>query len=460
MNLNKHILYLLFLGLAFTACNDASKEKSEDKKETTQDSNKLSEEALLDTVQKQTLKYFWDFAEPNSGMARERYHPNGDYGENDPDIVTTGGSGFGLMAIVAGVERGFIPRAEAVKRFDKIATFLEETPKYHGAFPHWINGRTAGTQEFGNDSKDNGGDIVETSFLAQGFLVVRQYLQDGNEEEKAVAAKFDKLWENIEWDWYTNNKNGIFWHWSPNYEFQKNFMIEGYNECLITYIMAASSPGHGIKPAVYHDGWARSGNITTDKKAYGIPLILKFNTNGDKAGPLFWAHYSYLGLNPKGLSDRYANYWDLNVNHSNINYEYAQENPSNFKTYSENSWGLTASYTKNEDGSVGYTAHSPDDDKGVVAPTAAVSSIPYTPKKSLKAMRYFYEDQHDLLWGPAGFYDAFSLDGGDWVAERYLAIDQGPMMVMIENYRSGLIWDLFMSAPEVKNGLERLDFKR
>ena len=461
MNLNKHLIYLLFLGFAFTACNDTSKNNSEETSpKTAQDSTKLSEEALLDTVQKQTLKYFWDFAEPNSGMARERYHPNGDYPNNDPDIVTTGGSGFGLMAIVAGIERGFIPREEAVQRLDKIATFLEKTPKYHGAFPHWINGRTAGTQEFGSDSKDNGGDIVETSFLAQGFIVVRQYLQDGNEEEKAVAAKFDNLWQNIEWDWYTNNKNGIFWHWSPDYEFQKNFMIEGYNECLITYVMAASSPDHAIKPAVYHDGWARSGNITTDKKAYGIPLILKFNTVGDKAGPLFWAHYSYLGLNPKGLSDRYANYWDLNVNHSKINYEYAQENPNNYKTYSENSWGLTASYTKNEDGSVGYAAHSPDDDHGVVSPTAAVSSIPYTPEESLRAIRYFYEDQNDLLWGPAGFYDAFSLDGGDWVAERYLAIDQGPMMVMIENYRSGLIWDLFMSAPEVQQGLEKLEFTR
>ena len=461
MNLNKHLIYLLFLVFAFTACNDFSKNKSEDStKELTQDSNKLSEEALLDTVQKQALKYFWDFAEPNSGMARERYHPNGDYAKNDPDIVTTGGSGFGLMAIIAGIERGFIPRDEAVQRLDKIATFLEETPKYHGAFPHWINGRTAGTQEFGSDSKDNGGDIVETSFLAQGFIVVRQYLQDGNEEEKAVAAKFDKLWQNIDWDWYTNNKNGIFWHWSPDYEFEKNFMIEGYNECLITYIMAASSPRHAIKPEVYHQGWARGGNITTDKKAYGIPLILKFNTVGDKAGPLFWAHYSYLGLNPKGLSDRYANYWDLNVNHSKINYEYAQENPNNSKTYSENSWGLTASYTKNEDGSVGYAAHSPDDDRGVVSPTAAVSSIPYTPEESLRAIRYFYEDQHDLLWGPAGFYDAFSLDAGDWVAERYLAIDQGPIIVMIENYRSGLIWDLFMSAPEVQKGLEKLDFNR
>lgn len=458
MNLNHHFAVFLFSVLALTSCKNATKDSIAEQEQTATDSTSLSEDELLDRVQQQTLKYFWDFAEPNSGMARERYHPDGNYPKNDPNIVTTGGSGFGLMAIVAGIERGFIPREEAVARLDKIATFLENTPKYHGAFPHWINGETAATQDFGSDSKDNGGDIVETSFLAQGFIVVRQYLQNGNEKEKAVAAKFDKLWKNIDWDWYTNNKNGIFWHWSPDYKFEKNFMIEGYNECLVTYIMAASSPDHAIKPEVYHQGWARGGNITTDKKAYGIPLILKYNTVGDKAGPLFWAHYSYLGLNPKGLSDRYANYWDLNVNHTNINYEYAQENPNNFKTYSPESWGLTASYSKNEDGSTGYTAHSPDDDKGVVSPTAAVSSIPYTPKKSLRAIRYFYEDQHDLLWGPAGFYDAYSLDGGDWVAKKYLAIDQGPMVVMIENYRSGLIWDLFMSAPEIQKGLKSLDF--
>lgn len=236
-------------------------------------------------------------------------------------------------------------------------------------------------------------------------------------------------------------------------------MIEGYNECLITYVMAASSPDHSIKPEVYHEGWARGGNITTDVKAYGMPLILKHNTSGDKGGPLFWAHYSYLGLNPKGLSDQYANYWDLNRNHSLINYEYCQENPANHDTYSERSWGLTASYTKNDDGSVGYAAHSPDSDRGVVSPTAAVSSIPYTPEKSLDAMRYFYTDLHDLVWGPAGFYDAYSLDNGEkWAAKKYLAIDQGPMIVMIENYRSGLIWDLFMGAPEIQNGLDKLGF--
>ncbi|MAM18660.1 MAG: glucoamylase family protein [Christiangramia sp.] len=444
--------------ILFGACNDSkAKKNTSEENKTAKDSTEISEEALLDTVQKQTLKYFWDYAEPNSGMGRERFHPDGDYPKNDAHVVTTGGSGFGMMGIIAGVERGFIDRDSAVARFNKIAEFLDNAPRFHGAWSHWLNGETGDVQAFGK--KDNGGDIVETSFLAQSFIVIREYFKNGSEEEKKLAQKYDDLWKGIEWNWYTNNKNGIYWHWSPDYQWEMDFMIEGYNECLITYVMAASSPDHSIKPEVYHEGWARGGNITTDVKAYGMPLILKHNTSGDKGGPLFWAHYSYLGLNPKGLSDQYANYWELNRNHSLINYEYCQENPANHDTYSEKSWGLTASYTRNDDGSVGYAAHSPDSDRGVVSPTAAVSSIPYTPEKSLDAMRYFYTDLHDLVWGPAGFYDAYSLDNGEkWAAKKYLAIDQGPMIVMIENYRSGLIWDLFMGAPEIQNGLDKLGF--
>lgn len=444
------------MALLFSGCKNKTEKNENSTGVITAEDQKLSDEALLDTVESQTLKYFWDYAEPNSGMARERFHPDGNYPRNDADIVTTGGSGFGLMAIVAGIDRGFIPRKEAVARLDKIADFLGNTTRFHGAWPHWINGKTGETKAFGK--KDDGGDIVETSFLAQGMIVVRQYLQNGNDKEKAVAKKYDELWKGIEWNWYTNNKNGIYWHWSPDYQWEMNFLIQGYNECLITYVMAASSPEHAIKPEVYHQGWARGGDITTNAEAYGIPLILKHNTVGDKGGPLFWAHYSYLGLKPKGLKDEYANYWDLNVNHTLINYKYCQENPKAYETYGPNSWGLSASYSRNKDNSIGYAAHSPDSDRGVVSPTAAVSSIPYTPEKSLRAMRHFYTDLHDLVWGPAGFYDAFSLEGEDWVAPWYLAIDQGPQVVMIENYRSGLIWDLFMSAPEVKNGLDKLGF--
>ncbi len=418
---------------------------------------RLEGEALLDTVQSQTLKYFWDFAEPNSGMARERYHPDGNYPENDAHIVTTGGSGFGLMALIVGIDRQYIPREEGVQRLNKIADFLAKADRYHGAWSHWINGKTGKTKAFGK--MDNGGDLVETSFLAQGFIVIREYLKNGNEQEKAVAAKYDELWNGIDWDWYTNNKDVLYWHWSPEYNWEMNFPLEGYNETLITYVMAAASPKHSISAKAFHEGWARNGNIKSTNTKYDLPLILQHNGATEFGGPLFWAHYSYLGLNPTGLSDQYANYWDLNVNHSKINYLYCLANPKNYDGYGENVWGLTASYTKNKDGSIGYTAHSPTNDAGVISPTAAISSIVYTPEESLKAMSYFYNDLHDLTWGPAGFYDAFSLEGEDWVAAKYLAIDQGPMVVMMENYRSGLIWDLFMGAEEIKTGLDKLGFQ-
>ncbi|GAA4315269.1 glucoamylase family protein [Pontixanthobacter gangjinensis] len=448
--------FFAFIGvfLTLSSCGGKKKQLEQHEKPTKQE---ISDEQLMDTVQKQTFKYFWDYSEPNSGMAPARFHPDGNYPKDDKHIVTTGGSGMGLMVLVVGMERGFISREQGLERLEKIADFLSSAERYHGAWAHWINGKTGETKFFG--PKDNGGDIVETSYLAQGFITVREYLKNGTEKEKAVAQKYNELWNEIEWDWYTNNENGIIWHWSPDFGFEKNFKIGGYNECLITYIMAASSNNHSISPEVYHQGWARSGNIVTDNAPYGMPLLLKHNTPGDKGGPLFWAHYSYLGLNPKGLTDKYADYWKVNVNHTKVNYEYCQENPENFGAYGPSSWGITASYTKREGREISYSAHAPDNDRGVVSPTAAISSIPYTPEKSLRAMRYFFTDLNELLWGPAGFYDAFSLEDSEkWVTPRYLSIDQAPQVIMIENYRTGLLWDLFMGAPEVQNGLNKLGF--
>ncbi|MBW2961981.1 glucoamylase family protein [Mesonia aestuariivivens] len=462
-NKNQHyfsLAMLLILSFCLYCCSDDNSVNTESEP-ITQDPTEneeepeiepLSDEELLNTVQRQTLKYFWDFAEPSSQMARERYHPN----QTNNSIVTTGGSGFGLMAIIVGIERGFITKTEALQRLNNIANFLENADRFHGAWPHWLNGQSGNVEPFSNT--DNGGDLVETSFLAQGIIVVREYLKNGTSEEQIIAEKFNQLWQGIDWQWYTNNQNVLYWHWSPNYEWQMNMPLEGYNECLITYVLAASSPDHAIDSQVYHQGWARNGNITTINLAYGFPLIVKHNGNEQYGGPLFWAHYSYLGLDPRNLSDQYANYWQLNQNHTLINYNYCVENPNNYSGYGENFWGLTASYTRNQDGSVGYTAHSPANDTGVISPTAAVSSIVYTPEESLAMMHNLYEKHHELSWGSAGFYDAISLTGNDWAAKQYLAIDQGPMIVMIENYRTGLIWDLFMQAPEIQNGLDNLNF--
>ncbi len=442
--------YVIFFSLsfAFLACN------SKKDKQTKTKGNILVEytdNQLLDTIQFQTFNYFWDGAEPNSGLARERYHTDDVYPTSPKNTVTTGGSGFGFMAILVGIERGFISREQAVNRFTKMVDFLETADRFHGAWPHWLNGETGKVVPF--SKKDNGGDLVETAFLIEGMLAVREYFKSGNAQERALVTKIDKLWHEVEWDWYTKGgEDVLYWHWSPNYKWEMNFPVGGYNECLIMYILAAASPTHSISKSVYEKGWARNGAIVSKDSLYNKPLVLNyFEHSDDLIGPLFWAHYSYVGLNPKGLSDQYADYWELVKNHALIHYEYAKENPLKFKGYGDDMWGLTSSYSVK-----GYVGHRPGDDHGVISPTAALSSFPYTPKESMKMLRNLYKN-HDSLIGKYGPYDAFSFEH-NWYTPNYLAIDQGPIPVMIENYRSGLLWDLFMENKDVLRGLDKLGF--
>ncbi|TFG78953.1 MAG: beta-glucosidase [Flavobacteriales bacterium] len=411
----------------------------------------LTNDELLDKVQKQTIDYFWAGAEPNSGMAAERIHLDGIYPDNDQKIVTTGGTGFGLMGILVGIERGFISRDLALARLDRIVTFLEAADRFHGAWPHWLDGTTGKTKPF--SPKDDGADLVETAFLVQGLLTVKEYFNGTDVREKLLGNRIQKLWEEVEWDWFTQGQDVLYWHWSPNHQWQMNFAVRGYNECLIMYVLAAASPTHPISKVVYEKGWARNGAIKSDTSFYGLPTVLDhYETNDEPVGPLFWAHYSYLGLNPKGLEDQYADYWKLNVNHSLINYRYCVDNPKNFKGYGSETWGLTASYSAN----VFYEAHRPGQDVGVITPTAALSSMPYTPNESMAFLRNLYQ-KHDSLVGKYGPYDAFS-EQYNWYLPRYLAIDQGPIPVMIENYRTGLLWNLFMKNNDVIDGLSRLGF--
>ncbi len=396
----------------------------------------ITDDNLLTLVQQQTFKYFYDYAEPNSGMARERNGSN--------ELVTTGGSGFGLMALVVAMERNFITRQQGVDRLDKIVTFLETADRFHGVWPHWINGNTGKVIPFG--TKDNGGDLVETSFLVQGLLTIRQYLDPTVTIENVLRSRITALWEGVEWDWYRkSNENVLYWHWSPNYNWDMNFPLYGYFEEQITYFLAAASPTHSIPKIVYANGYGKNGGIVKNNQYEGLVLPL------ESPAPLFWVQYSYLGLDPH-FSDDYANYWTQNVNATLINQKYCIRNPKKFVSYSDESWGLTAS-----DNQSGYNAHSPANDLGVITPTAALSSFPYTPVESMKALKFFYYTLGDRLWGQYGFYDAFNVTE-NWTASSYLAIDQGPIIVMIENYRTGLLWNLFMSSPEVQPAMTKLNF--
>ncbi|MCX3266124.1 glucoamylase family protein [Pedobacter agri] len=400
---------------------------------------RITDDELLTLVQKQTFKYFWDFGHPTSGLARER--------NTSGNTVTSGGSGFGIMALVSGISRNFISRADGLARMQKIVAFLKTAERFHGAYPHWLDGNTGKVIPF--STKDNGGDLVETSFLMAGLITARQYFNGTNANETALRNDINTIYNGVEWSWYRkDNGTTLYWHWSPNYNWDMNLPIKGWNECLITYVMAASSPTFSIPKSVYDTGWAQNGAMKNGNTYYGVQLPLG-TANG---GPLFFSHYSFLGINPNGLSDAFANYETQTKAHTLINYNYCKANPLGNYGYSENCWGLTASDIQG-----GYTASSPNNDGGTIAPTAALSSMPYTPTESMQAMKYFYYKLGNKTWGEYGFYDAFSLKD-QWFATSTLAIDQGPIIVMIENYRTKLIWNLFMSAPEIKSGMRNLGF--
>lgn len=401
----------------------------------------ITDDELLTKIQQQTFKYFWDYAHPVSGLARERSNGDG-------NVVTSGGSGFGVMAIITGIHRNFITRQEGLQRIETIVAFLKNTAqRIKGAYPHWLNGATGVIIPF--SEKDNGADLVETSYLMQGLLCARQYFNGTEAEETALRADINNLWQSVEWSWFTqNDQNVLYWHWSSNYGWAMNMQIKGWNECLVTYVLAASSPTHTVSKEVYDNGWASNGGIRNGNKYYNYVLPLG-EANG---GPLFFEHYSFLGVKPEGLLDAYADYGLQTKNHTLINYNYCIANPKKYYGYSDSCWGLTASDIKN-----GYIASSPTNDVGVIAPTAAISSLPYTPEESMKALKFFYYRLGDKIWKDYGFVDAFSLNDL-WFADSFLAIDQGSQIVMIENYRSGLCWNLFMSCPEIKQGMKSLGF--
>ena len=441
----KRVIYYLFVLALIQACNCTPKHQQVQNssvpsyKDTVFKYPQISDDSLLTLVQERTFRYFWDYAHPVSGLARERL--------GSDDVVTIGGSGFGIMSIPVAVERGFISRQDGAARLFKILNFLSsKAERFHGAYPHWLDGSSGKTIPF--SMYDNGGDIVETALLVQGLLTARQYFNTSDPVETESRDLIDDIWESVEWDWYTRGENVLYWHWSPDFEWEMGLEVYGWNEALIAYVLAASSPTHSISKSVYDEGWARGGKMCNGKLFYDMPLPL----GPDYGGPLFFAHYSFLGLDPRELSDDYADYWEQNVHHTLINYDYCVQNPKNRIGYGEYVWGLTAC-----DIPGGYAACSPTEDYGVIAPTAALSSMPYTPEESMDALRYYYYILGDRLFGEYGFYDSFSLEN-NWFSPSYLAIDQGPVIIMIENYRTGLLWNLFMRNVCVLDGLDKLEF--
>ncbi len=405
----------------------------------------LPDEELLEAVQRRTFGFFWEAAHPESGLAPDRCTATALPAD---DLVATGGSGFGVMALIVAAERDWITRAAAVERLGRMLKLLTRATCYHGAFPHFMNGRSGATIPF--TRKDDGGDLVETSFLIMGLLCAREYFNRDSPEESRIRGLVNYIWNDVEWSWYARGTSVLQWHWSPNNGWSQELDIRGWNECLITYLLAASATRYAIEPRVYHKGFAVGRHFLNGKSYYGITLPL----GPPFGGPLFLSQYSFCGIDPRGLRDQYADYWQQNVNHVRINHAHCAANPLHHQGYGASCWGLTSS-----DGPGGYAVHSPEDDDGTISPTAALASMPYSPKESMQALRHFLTVYGEKIWGRFGFVDAFC-KAKDWYADTYLAIDQGPIVAMIENHRTGLLWDLFMKAPEIRAGLRALSFSR
>jgi hypothetical protein len=425
----------------------------------------LSDEDLLETVQRQTFRYFWHYAHPNSGMTRERSNtvkadyyldfineaddvPNLSTGTFGPEACSVGGTGFGLLATIVAVERKWISREAALERLIQIVDFLAKADSYHGIYPHFINGDTGKAIAF--DRLDDGADVVETSYLMMGLLSTRAYFNENTVKERYLVRRINEMWNAANWSWHVNNDNRLLWHWSPRNGFDRNFPVKGWNEALITYIISASSSLHPVTRGVYEKTWVGTRSWRNGKSYYGYNLPLG-NSNG--GGPLFFSQYTFMGVDPNNLTDDHGiDYAEQTRNHTLISRAYSIDNPKKYKGYGEKAWGLTAG-----DSVKGYVAHSPEDDRGVIQPTAALSSMPYTPSFSMQALRYFYEEKGEKLWTKYGFLDGFS-EQFEWYARSHLAIDQGPIVVMIENYRSGLLWKIFMNIPEIQYGMKQLGF--
>lgn len=428
----------------------------------TASTRELSDGELLDMLQEACFRYYWEGAHPDAGATLENI-------PGDDRIVPTGATGFGIMALIVGVDRRFITRQQGIERLARILDFLEKAPRYHGAWPHFLNGYTAQSMlVFG--MFDNGGDLVETSFLMEGLLAARQYFKGAGADEQSLYRRITHLWETVEWDWYRRSPqdNALFWHWSPQWSWYIDHRLTGFNETMITYLLAIASPTHAVAADLYQTGWAGqskaaiayrsgwSGSTEGNRYQNGHTYYnIKLDVGVGTGGPLFFTQYSFMGFDARGIHDAYTDYFDNNRNIALINLAYCEANPGHFQGYGSDDWGLTAS-----DDQLGYLAHSPNpgNDDGTITPTGALSAFPYTPEASMAALKFFYRDLGDRLWGVYGPRDAFNLSR-NWFSPIYMGLDQAPIVVMVENYRSGLVWRSFMANPEIQPMLDKIGFQ-
>jgi exo beta-1,2-glucooligosaccharide sophorohydrolase (non-reducing end) len=418
----------------------------------------FTDDELLTMVQEGCFRYYWENGHPNAGMAIE-------VTPGDPNLVAVGASGFGTMALVVGTDRGFVTRAQGAQRLLKIVRFLKTADRFHGAWPHFLDGRTGRTNAFFG-RYDDGGDLVETSFLMQGLLTARSYFNRDTPDEREIRDTITALWRGVEWDWYRRDPSSgfLYWHWSPDHAWYIGHPLVGWNETLIAYLLAIASPSHPVPASLYYSGWAgqsdtavryREGwsrttigdHYANGREFYGIRLDVGEGTGGD----LFFTQFSFLGFDPRGKRDKFTNYFLNNRSLALVNRAYCVENPLHFAGYGPDCWGLSAGINS------GGGMPEPSADNGTICCSAALGVFPYTPVESMAALKHFYRDLGPKAWGIYGFHDGFN-ETQDWYQPIWMGLNQAQIVVMIENYRTGLAWRNFMANPEIRTALGSIGF--
>ncbi|MDM7914397.1 MAG: glucoamylase family protein, partial [Candidatus Eisenbacteria bacterium] len=403
----------------------------------------LTNEALLDTLQRTAFDFFWNEANPANGLIKDRSTPG--------SACSIASVGFGLSAILIGIDHGWITRDEGRAR---ILTTLEtfwNGPQgtapdgmigYKGLFYHFLDMNTA------TRTWDCELSTIDSALLFAGILDAREYFTTDDPVDVQVRTLADSLYYRADWNFFRNGNPGILMGWRPGTGFAGFGQWVGYNEAMILYILAIGSPTHPV-PASSWNTWTSGYHWQTQ---YGYTYVI--------FPPLFGHQYSHCWIDFRYIQDahmrgRGITYFENSRRATLAQRNYCIANPFGHIGYGANLWGITAC-----DGPDGYAAHGappPQNDDGTIAPTAPAGSIPFTPDESLAVLQNLYDNYRAMLWGPYGFRDAFNLDRGWWDTD-YIGIDQGPIVLMIENYRTGAVWERIERNGDVQWGLHLAGF--
>ena len=435
--MTKMILQTVTLLIALLACAGCVEDESTTGDAFVDNDNTYSPAVmrnLMDEHEQKVISYFTAGANSATGMA---YNSS-----TDKATLTTGASGFGIMSLVVGVERGWLQRDEAVDQIVRIVRFLKKADRFAGAWAHWYN-QSGKIVPFGNQNQ--AGEIVETAFMMGGLLTACEYFNGNSAGEIEMREATEYFWNTIEWNHFVRNGH-MYWIWhqdSDSYELP----LIGWHETLLVYVLAMAAPEeHRVSESVYRSCWQGYNFSHSGRETYGYELPL----GSDLGGPLFLSQYSFLGLDPRRMMDSHCYYWAQNQNHTMVNRHYCVYEAPADNMYSASNWGLTAC------GGCGshpaYLSRDPENDDGVIAPTAAISAFPYTPFYSAQVLLNL-ERNYPKLNGKYGFGVAYC-PAEKAVSSEYLAMEHAPMAIMMENYRSGLIWKLLMRNALVQRGLQ------